>query len=150
MVFVKDDNGGIAGLITIEDLLEEIVGEIYDEDQVEEQECTPQGNNIFSVSGNMGLDKLNDILKLELEDEDCQTIGGLITKAMGRFPKKDEKVDFSGLVATVLDVDDRKINRLLVEKKAGEGEGESRPELPREESVALLDVLIPVIVCLPF
>ena len=116
MVFVKNDYGGIAGLITIEDLLEEIVGEISDEDQTEEEEIIPQGNDIFLVSGNTNLDKLSDTFDVRLEDTDCQTIGGLITKMLGRLPKKNEKFKISGLSITVLNVDSRKVNRLFMEK----------------------------------
>lgn len=116
LVFVRDDNGGIAGLITIEDLLEEIVGEIYDEDQVAEEEIVPQGKNTFLVLGGVELDKVNDALQVNLDDEDCLTIGGLVTKSAGRLPKKNDRIDLNGLSVTVLSADDRKINRLLVEK----------------------------------
>ncbi|RLA93261.1 MAG: hypothetical protein DRG25_04870 [Deltaproteobacteria bacterium] len=118
MVFVKNDYGGIAGLITIEDLLEEIVGEISDEDQTEEEEIVPRGKNLFLVSGNVSLDKLSDVLDVALEDEDCQTIGGLITKIIGKLPKKNEQIEISDLLITVINVDERKVNRLLVEKKS--------------------------------
>jgi CBS domain containing-hemolysin-like protein len=116
MVFVKNDYGGISGLITIEDLLEEIVGEISDEDQTEEEEIIPQGNNCYIVSGALSLDKLSDALDIKLEDHDCHSIGGLITKTIGRLPKGNEKIETHGLIATVLDADERKVNRLFVEK----------------------------------
>jgi len=116
MVFVKNDNGGISGLITIEDLLEEIVGEIYDEDQTEEVKIIPQDKNIFLVSGNVSLDELSETLDIKLYDEDCQTIGGLITKMMGRLPEKDERIEIAGIAITILNVDSKKVNRMLVEK----------------------------------
>ncbi len=116
MVFVRDENGGIAGLITIEDLLEEIVGEIYDEDQTEEEDVIPQGNNAFFVSGNVELSRLGKLLEASLRDDDCQTIGGLITKTIGRLPKKNERILLAGLEVTVLHVDEKKVNRLLVKK----------------------------------
>lgn len=116
MVFVRNEYGGISGLITIEDLLEEIVGELSDEDQSEKEEIFPQGMNTFLVAGNVDLYTLSETLEIRLEDEDCQTIGGLVTKIMGRLPRKNEKIEISGLTITVLHADSRKVNRLLVEK----------------------------------
>jgi len=116
MVFVKNDYGGVSGLITIEDLLEEIVGEISDEDQTEEEEIIQQGSGVYIVSGGVSLDKLSDALDVKLEDHDCHSIGGLITKTIGRLPKKDEKIETQGLSVTVLNADSRKVNRLFVEK----------------------------------
>ena len=116
MVFVKNDYGGISGLITIEDLLEEIVGEISDEDQTEVQEIFPQGKNTFLASGNASLYDLSESLGVRLEDEDCQTIGGLVTKMMGGLPKKNDRLEIAGLSITVLSADSRKVNRLFIEK----------------------------------
>jgi len=116
MGFVKNEYGGVSGLITIKDLLEEIVGDIDDEDQTKQPEIIPQGKNLFLVSGKAGLYELSEALGVTLADDDCQTIGGLITKAIGRLPKKNDRLEVSGLVITILNVDSRKINRLLVEK----------------------------------
>ncbi|MCD6352741.1 MAG: HlyC/CorC family transporter, partial [Proteobacteria bacterium] len=118
MVFVKNEYGGVAGLITIEDLLEEIVGEISDEDQTEEEEIIPHGRNRFLVSGNANLDKLSEFIEVGLADEDCQTIGGLVTKRIGRLPEKGECLEISGISITILNADSRKVNRLLVERSA--------------------------------
>ena len=118
MVFVKNEYGGVSGLITIKDLLEEIVGDIDDEDQTKQSEIIPQGKNIFLVSGKAGLYELSEALGVTLADDDCQTIGGFITKTIGRLPKKNDRIEVSGLVITILNVDSRKINRLLVEKPA--------------------------------
>jgi len=116
MVFLNNEYGGIAGLITIEDLLEEIVGEISDEDQTEEEEIISHGRNRFLVSGNASLDKLSEIIDVSLEDDDCHTIGGLVTKTIGRLPKKGERIDISGILVTILNADSRKVNRLLIER----------------------------------
>jgi len=120
MVFVKNEYGGISGLITIEDLIEEIVGDISDEDQTEVKEIIPQGKNLFLVSGSANLYDLSEILGVTLLDDDCQTIGGFITKTIGRLPKKNDRIEIAGLAITILNVDSRKINRLLVEKPAGQ------------------------------
>jgi putative hemolysin len=119
MVFVKNEYGGVSGLITIKDLLEEIVGDIDDEDQTKQLEIIPQGKNLFLVSGKAGLYELSEALGVTLADDDCQTIGGFITKTIGRLPKKNDRVEVSGLMITILNVDSRKINRLLVENPAG-------------------------------
>jgi len=116
MVFVENDYGGVSGLITVEDLLEEIVGEISDEDQTEEEEIIRRGSNRYVVSGGVSLDKLSDALDVKVEDYDCHSIGGLITKTIGRLPKKNEKIETQGISVTVLNADARKVNRLLVEK----------------------------------
>ncbi|HQO79011.1 MAG TPA: hemolysin family protein [Thermodesulfobacteriota bacterium] len=116
MVFVRDDNGGIAGLLTIEDLLEEIVGEIYDEDQTVEDEIVPQEKDGYLVLGSVELDKVNDALEVALDDEDCLTIGGLVTKKLGRLPKKDDTLVIDGLDIKVFSADDRKVNRLLIHR----------------------------------
>ncbi len=118
MVFVKNEYGGVSGLITLKDLLEEIVGDIDDEDQTKQPEIIPQGKNVFLVSGKVGLYELSEALGVTLADDDCQTIGGFITKTIGRLPKKNDRVEVAGLVITILNVDSRKINRLLVEKPA--------------------------------
>jgi len=127
MVFVKNEYGGVSGLITIKDLLEEIVGDMDDEDQTKQSEIIPQGKNLFLVSGKAGLYELGEALGITLADDDCQTIGGFITKTIGRLPKKNDRVEVSGLVITVLNVDSRKINRLLVEKPA---EQQEYPQAP--------------------
>ena len=118
MVFVKNEYGGISGLITIQDLIEEIVGDIDDEDQSKQPDIIPQGKNLFLVSGKAGLYELGEALGVPLSDDDCQTIGGFITKTIGRLPKKNDRVEVSGLVITILNVDSRKVNRLSVEKPA--------------------------------
>jgi len=117
MVFVKNEYGGISGLITIEDLIEEIVGEISDEDQTENQEIIPQGDDSFLVSGSVSLYKLSEVLGITFEDEDCQTIGGLVTKSLGSLPKRNDRIELSGISVVVLSVDSRKVNRLLIRKK---------------------------------
>lgn len=116
MVFVKNEYGGVSGLITIEDLLEEIVGDLSDEDQTDEAQILPQGRNTFLVSGKVSLYDLGEALQVKLEDEDCQTIGGLITKRLGRLPRKSEKIVIGNIALTVLSVDQRKVNRLFIER----------------------------------
>lgn len=133
MVFVRNEYGGISGLITIEDVLEEIVGDISDEDQTDEAQIVPQGRNTFLVSGKVSLYDLGEALRVRLEDEDCQTIGGLLTKRLGRLPRKSEKVVMGSIALTVLSVDQRKVNRLFIERLREEGSAEPPSARGEEE-----------------
>ena len=91
MIIVLDEYGATAGMITLEDLLEEIVGEIRDEyDEDEEQELVEVGPGEYVVEGSMKLDDLNDLLELELESEDYDSIGGLIIGQLDRLPEEGE------------------------------------------------------------
>ena len=93
MIIVLDEYGATAGMITLEDLLEEIVGEIRDEyDEDEEQELVEVGPGEYVVEGSMKLDDLNDLLDLELESEDYDSIGGLIIGQLDRLPEEGESV----------------------------------------------------------
>ena len=92
MIIVLDEYGATAGMITLEDLLEEIVGEIRDEyDEDEEQELVKVGPGEYVVEGSMKLDDLNDQLELELESEDYDSIGGLIIGQLDRLPEEGER-----------------------------------------------------------
>ena len=97
MIIVLDEYGATAGMITLEDLLEEIVGEIRDEyDEDEEQELVEVGPGEYVVEGSMKLDDLNDLLDLELESEDYDSIGGLIIGQLDRLPEEGESVVCDG------------------------------------------------------
>ena len=98
MIIVLDEYGATAGMITLEDLLEEIVGEIRDEyDEDEEQELVEVGPGEYVVEGSMKLDDLNDLLDLELESEDYDSIGGLIIGQLDRLPEEGESVVCDGI-----------------------------------------------------
>lgn len=113
MIIVLDEYGATAGMITLEDLLEEIVGEIRDEyDEDEEQELVEVGPGEYVVEGSMKLDDLNDLLELELESEDYDSIGGLIIGQLDRLPEEGESVVCDGIRLVVDRLDKNRIDRV--------------------------------------
>ena len=122
MAIVLDEYGGTAGLVTIEDLLEEIVGEIADEYEATEPEMLRRlDDRTFEVDARMYVDDLNDELKIALpEDEDYDTVGGFVFSTLGYIPATGETFDHDGVRFTILDAEQRKINRLRVEQLTGQ------------------------------
>jgi CBS domain containing-hemolysin-like protein len=115
---VVDEYGGTAGLVTIEDLLEEIVGEIRDEYDVESEPIVDEGDRRFVVSGKANIDELAQRLNVEIERGGYETVGGYLLSHIGRVPAIGEKFDIDGLSVEVLDAERRRINRVRICKKA--------------------------------
>ena len=116
LAVVVDEYGGIAGLVTIEDILEEIVGEIQDEyDTNEEAYWQPIGDDAFLVNSRLDLDSLAELMKIDLEEQEADTVGGLIYSLLGHVPEQGETLDLDGWRVTVLSVDGRRINQVRVE-----------------------------------
>ncbi len=122
MAIVLDEYGGTAGLVTIEDVLEEIVGEITDEYDIGETPLIQKtGPGVAEVDGRTYIDDLNDQLHLDLpEDEDFDTVAGLVFSELGYIPAAGESLDAHGVRFSVLQAEERKITRLRVEKLAGD------------------------------
>ncbi|MEY3586821.1 MAG: hypothetical protein RJB32_117 [Actinomycetota bacterium] len=116
---VSDEYGGVAGIATIEDLLEELVGEISDEHDRETADIELVGSDLFRVNPRVTLDELSEHCELEIEDEDVDTVGGLLIKALGNLPKGGEVVSSSGLELTAERVDAKRgrILSVLVRKQ---------------------------------
>lgn len=114
MAIVVDEYGGVAGLVTIEDVLEQIVGEIEDEHDFDDEDdlIKPHGENEFVIKAQTPIDEFNDYFNCQLSDEEFDTIGGLIIQAFGHVPTKDEKVALDRFQFTVLSADTRRV-RLL-------------------------------------
>src|SRR5204863_8506171 len=102
MAIVVDEYGGTAGLVTIEDLLEEIVGEIRDEYDVESEPIVDEGHGRFVFSGKVRIDEVAQRLGVEIEREGFETVGGYLMHHVGRVPVAGEKFDIDGLVVEVL------------------------------------------------
>jgi putative hemolysin len=115
---VIDEYGGVAGLITLEDIVEEIVGEIEDEDSEEEEiiEIMEGADGYWDVLGSTEIDKIERIVELDLEDEDYTTIAGLVTSEAGHVPKVGERLEFKGLAVEILDADEKKVRLLRIRK----------------------------------
>lgn len=97
IAFVVDEHGGIAGLVTLEDLIEELVGDIADEHDRGAPEVELLGEQKYRVATRLPLDELGELFGLELDDEDVDSVGGLLAKELGRLPEVGDKVTVSGL-----------------------------------------------------
>ena len=114
---VIDEYGGVAGLVTVEDILEEIVGEIEDEDSDEESIEIMEGEDgSFEVLGSAEIGKIERLLYLEIEDDDFTTIAGLITSETGYVPKKGETLSFRGLDLEILKADAKRIQLIRLRR----------------------------------
>ena len=111
LAVVVDEYGGTAGLVTIEDLLEEIVGEISDEHEREE-DILLERDGVYVASGLADLDRVEELFGVQLSEGECDTLGGLIFWALGRIPEKGESLDVHGVRMEVLDADRRRIYRV--------------------------------------
>jgi len=119
MAVVQDEFGGTAGIVTTEDIVEELVGDIVDEYDSEEPEIVdrPEG---WSVEGKTHLDDLNHRIGSNFESEEFDTIGGYVFGLFGRQPKQGETIEAEGFRFTVESTDGRRIQRLLVVPRAAE------------------------------
>ena len=117
MAIVVDEYGGVAGLVTIEDVLEQIVGEIEDEYDFDETEANivADNNGRFRVKAATEIADFNEAFATELSDEHCDTIGGLVIHELGRLPTRNEIVTIGGLRIQVLRTDSRRVHTLLVD-----------------------------------
>ncbi len=115
MAIVIDEYGGVAGLVTIEDVLELIVGDIDDEHDLEEdQNIRPHGNKQYVVLALTEIEEFNEYFKADFNDEEFDTIGGLILGQLGHMPKRGEELEIGGFGFKVLGADSRRIHRLQV------------------------------------
>ena len=124
MAIVVDEYGGVAGLLTIEDVLEEIVGEIDDEHDHEEVDFIRpdgdrQGTPSFAVRALTRIEDFNDYFECLLDDEDYDTIGGLVMHELGRLPRRGEEIKLGGFSFSVVKADERRIDSLQVQRIDG-------------------------------
>jgi len=114
---VVDEYGGTAGLVTIEDMLEEIVGEIRDEYDVESEPIVEEGSGRFIFNGKVDIDEVNQRLGVQIEREGFETVGGYLLTHLGRVPAVGERVDIDDLVVEVLDVERRRIHKVRIMRR---------------------------------
>ena len=117
MAIVVDEYGGTAGIVTIEDIIEEIVGEIQDEyDFDEQEEFIALTENIYSVDARMSLIDFNEQLETQIESENADTIGGFIFDYLGKVPEQGTQFSYHGLAFTIIEADERRIHRIRIQR----------------------------------
>jgi len=132
MAIVVDEYGGVAGLVTIEDVLEQIVGEIEDEHDIEEDSYIYEHPNMITVKAITPIETFNEYFHTDYSDEEFDTIGGLVTRALGHLPKRGEQLQMNGIEFRVLGASSRRVHLLEVIKK----ETQKNIELSAEEPQA--------------
>ena len=115
MAIVVDEYGGVSGLVTVEDLLEEIVGEISDEHEDEREPVSRAGEHAYSVSGKANIEVIRDLFGRGPEGEEFTTIGGFLTSRLGHIPKPGETFREFELRFTVEEADRRRVHRVKIE-----------------------------------
>ncbi len=116
MAIAVDEHGGVSGLVTMEDVMEELVGEIQDEYDAEEAQIVSNGPDDITASGDVKVEELEDLFELELAQDDFITASGLIAHALGRLPTKGEVLTIKGLRFEALEVDPKRIRKLRVRR----------------------------------
>ncbi len=118
IAIVVDEYGGTAGLVTIEDLLEEIVGEIRDEYDVETEPIVDEGNGSFVFSGRVSFDEVRERLGVDIEPEGFETVGGYVLTRLGRVPAVGEMFELDGLSIEVVEAERRRIHKVRIRRPA--------------------------------
>ena len=135
MALVIDEFGSVSGLITIEDVIEQIVGEIADEfDNINlgKDNITPVDNERWRVKAETYLDQFNEFFNVHLEDQHCETVGGLVTDRLEHVPHRGESVEIDGFRFKVLMADDRQAHLFLVERLVSATRVEEKDAQPNE------------------
>lgn len=123
MAIVVDEYGGVEGLVTLEDIIEEIVGEIQDEYDREEKLIEKEGDNVYLVYGKIPLEELEEVLPLtfeELEEEDVETLSGLLLHLFQDIPEKGEEIQYKNCKFTVLEIHKNRIQKVRIEILQGD------------------------------
>jgi len=127
MVIVIDEYGGTSGLVTLEDLLEEIVGEIADEYDREEPNIEPLPDGDFRVNARLGIDEVNELLDVDLPSTEWDSIGGLLFNVVGGVPREGQEVEFQGLRLQAERVQGRRIGRVRIHRLTPPAQPEGAP-----------------------
>jgi len=125
LAIVVDEYGGTVGMVTMENVLEELVGDIQDEFDAEKAEFRQINDREFVVDGGLGLYELRDLADIEVENSDVSTVGGYVTHLLGHLPKQGEQVPIEDYIVTVSQTDGRRVGQLHFKKMADDdGQGE--------------------------
>lgn len=127
IAIIIDEYGGVAGLATMEDVIEEIVGEISDEYDFDVDDVDEIGSGRYRVNASYSLIELGELFELELDDEDVDSVGGLLTKELGRLPKQGDQVSFSGLtlIADRIEGRRKRLITVLVQQESNLADAQS-------------------------
>lgn len=117
IAIVVDEYGGTAGLVTIEDMLEELVGEIRDEYDVESEPVIDEGGGRYVFNGKVDIDEVNQRLNVQIDRQGFETVGGFLLTQLGRVPAVGERFDVDGLHIEVLDVERRRVNKVRMTRR---------------------------------
>ncbi|WP_234123600.1 hemolysin family protein [Clostridium hydrogenum] len=118
MAIIIDEYGGTSGLVTSEDILEEIVGEIQDEFDEEGEEIKKTENGNYVVDGKVLLEEISEILKISIEEENIDTVGGWVYSKLDAYPKVNDKVNYENYEFIILKCNDKRITKILVKKSS--------------------------------
>jgi len=125
---VTDEYGSVTGIVTLEDLLEELVGEITDEYDTEVPDVVEVSEGVYRVSGKTSIDDVNELLDTELPDEEWDTVGGLVLELFGKIPEPGEEMEFQGLRFKAEEVQGRRVATVLITREPASAD-------PQEEVV---------------
>ncbi len=128
LAVVVDEYGGTVGMVTLENVLEEIVGDIQDEFDTEKEEFREINENEFTVEGAVGLYELQDMVGLTLESADVSTIGGYVTHLLGHLPALHEQVRIENYLVTITKTDGRRVEELHFQKLSEAALAEESPK----------------------
>ena len=133
MAMVVDEHGTVVGVVTLENVLEQIIGPVEDEFDTEPPDITPDGDGQFIVQGSTSLDVVNEKFGLELDAVDVDTMAGIMLERVGRVLEVGDRVDFDGIVAEVIDVEGARAKRIRVTLPAA-ASNENKPASEPNES----------------
>jgi CBS domain containing-hemolysin-like protein len=117
MIIILDEYGGTSGILTMEDIIEEVVGEIEDEYDTHRKDIEKVDKNTYKVKASVEIEDINEKLGINIPKQDVETVGGFVLTLVERIPKKGETFKYNNLHFRILDADDRKINWLLLSIK---------------------------------
>jgi putative hemolysin len=117
LAMVVDEYGGTAGLVTVEDVVEELVGEIRDEYDIEAEPIVRESDESFVFSAKVGIGEMTDRLGIEIEDGEFETVGGFVLASVGRVPAVGERLEIGRLDVEILEAERRRIHKVRIRRR---------------------------------